>query len=382
MKCKSISTNNIDPYEAGLEIGKDLKVVEPEVVILFVSVHYADFSELYEGLYDGLETNNVIIFGGTGDGIYEAQRVDNIGACALGINSEKTITWHLCIEEDLLIDSYLAGQRCAAKVAKAAGDELKLSFVMAGMSVDGTELVNGIRSELETPCIGGLTGDDRQYEQGIVLANGKVYEDAVGILGCAGGLAFEMTIASGWKPIGEIADVEEAEGTCIKRVGGQTTAEFITQQFGKPPTEGDLGVVTLAAYQEKGSLTGAQRSPLSIEHDSGAITYFASIDEGTPVQVCFATRDDVISGVEEAINKIPELNFVPKAALVISCAGRKWILGDRTTEEVANLRRILPNDLPLIGLPTFGEIAPLRKSDGSYTGSYFHNVTYIVTLIG
>jgi hypothetical protein len=382
VKSKSISSINIDPYEAGTEIGDALSDIQPEAILLFASIHYADFSDLFEGIYDSLGTRDLVVLGGTGDGIYETTRVENVGVCALGFNAGGKIKWSLAIESDLSKDSFGAGQRCAQAIFDQGGDDLKLSFIIAGMAGDGEHLTAGIRSVMATPCIGGLTGDDRQYQQGIVLANGSVYENAVAILGLSGPLAFEMNLASGWRPIGQTGLIEEAHGIEITRINGMTTTEFVTQQFGKPPTEADMGVLTMAVYQNPNSDKFAIRSPYKVDLETGAITYFASIEEGTPVRVCYATREDVINGVHEAMDGLPALDFEPAAALVISCAGRKWILGNRTREEVDRILPSLPASLPLIGLPTFGEIAPHREDDGTYSGTYFHNVTYVITLLG
>ena len=382
MRCKSVSSVQIDPYEAGTEIGEALRPIEPEAILLFVSVHYADFSELFEGIYDGLDNHEVIIFGGTGDGVYETSRVENIGVCALGFNTNRSVTWTLSIETGIAADSFGVAQRCAQRLKDKAGKDLQLSIIMAGMSGDGNLLTSGIRSVLSTPCVGGLTGDDRRYEQGIVLANGRMYEDAVALLGMSGNVSFELNSASGWKPMGQSGTIEKTDGVHVSQIGGKTAVEFINQQFGQKPTESDIGVLTMALYQDPHSDKFATRTPFNIDQETGVLSYFASIEEGTTVKVCYATRDDVINGVYEALNGLPEPDFEPAAAFVISCAGRKWILGNRTKEEVERILPALPKSLPLIGLPAMGEIAPLRLEDGAYSGTYFHNVTYIITLIG
>lgn len=175
--------------------------------------------------------------------------------------------------------------------------------------------------------------------------------------------------------------VDLCKGNLISRIGGQTAVEFINEEFGAGPAGGDP-VIALAAYGQSESDQFAMRTPYQVDNENGAITYFGSVAEGTPVRVCFATRDDVINGVNETLEGIPELDFEPQAAIVITCAGRKWILGHQTSEEVSRLRPNLPEGLPLIGLPTYGEFAPYLKDDGTYSESVFHNVTYIVTLIG
>lgn len=382
MKCHSISTTNIDPYEAGLEIGDGLASISPEAVIVFASVHYADFTELFDGIYDGLDTQDVIILGGTGDGFYETNCVDNIGVCAMGLNGEGKVEWTLALEGDISADSYRAGETCATKVLNQADSDVKLAFVMAGMACDGRELTAGIRNVLKAPCIGGLTGDDRQFSMGIVLANGKMYQDAVGILAMSGDFSYAINAGSGWTPMGQAGVVSESERNYVARIGDSSTVDFVNRQFGKPPTEADNAVLSLASYELPDPDQYALRTPLKIHYDEGAITYFGSIEEGTPVRVCYATREDVINGVNDALDGLPELDFEPVAALIISCSGRKWILGSQTAEEVTRLQPHLPPSLPLIGLPTFGEIAPYANADGTYTDTYFHNVTYALTLIG
>jgi hypothetical protein len=382
MKSLSKYTVNIDPYEAGLEIGEGLKPIQPEVIMLFASVHYADFSEFFDGLYDGLGTDQVITFGGTGDGFFETHHTGNIGVSALGINGEGKIKWHVATEPALTEDPYQAGANCAAQIIKSAGADLKLAFTFAAMAVDGTLLADALRDVLKVPCIGGLTGDDRQYQRGLVLANGKMYENAVAILGCAGDIKFANSLGSGWKPVGEVSRVTTCNGNTIRKIGEKSALAFVKEQFGMPPTKADMSVITLAAYSDIQTKQCTMRSPYLIDDNSESITYFGSIPPETPVQVCFATIEDALEGVQQAIDLLPQLDFEPACALVISCAGRKWILGNRAEEELNILRKNLPENLPLIGYPSFGEISPHRRPDGSYTGAYFHNVTIVVTLLG
>lgn len=380
MKTKSASTTTIDPYEAGLELGSTLSPTKPEAIILFSSVHYADFSELFEGLYDGLDTRDVTIFGGTGDGFYESSLVESIGASALAFNSNGVINWTLVIEDGVSADSFAAGQRCGRKLCQQASDA-SLAFIMTGMECDGTQLIKALQREYPKPCIGGIAGDNRRFDKGYVFANGVAYTDAIAVLTMSGEVGFASNLGSGWTPVGQTAPVDLCKGNLISRIGGQTTVEFISQQFGSAPAAGDP-VIALAAYGQSETDNFTMRTPYQVHEDTGAITYFGSVSQGTPVRVCFATRDDVVNGVNETLKGIPDLDFEPQAALVITCAGRKWILGHRTSEEVSRLRPNLPKDLPLIGLPTYGEFAPYLKEDGTYSESVFHNVTYIVTLIG
>ena len=56
-------------------------------------------------------------------------------------------------------------------------------------------------------------------------------------------------------------------------------------------------------------------------------------------------------------------------------------LGDRFGEEFQAVRA-RKGQLPVIGFPSLGEVAPRRLADGSYSDSMFHNVSFVMALIG
>ncbi|MBK9346071.1 MAG: hypothetical protein IPN06_06335 [Burkholderiales bacterium] len=66
MRTLSTSTTLVDPYRAGLALGLELAAIQPEVVFLFCTAHYAKWDELLEGLYDGLDDASVQLIGATG----------------------------------------------------------------------------------------------------------------------------------------------------------------------------------------------------------------------------------------------------------------------------------------------------------------------------
>jgi hypothetical protein len=126
------------------------------------------------------------------------------------------------------------------------------------------------------------------------------------------------------------------------------------------------------------------RTSSQLHAETGAVTTFGSVEQGTVVRVCSASREDVMRGVTDAMQglTLDSLGFTPSAAIVISCAGRKWLLADRGEKEISALFEHLGYSIPLIGFPSFGEISPFRLGDGAYTTVNFHNVTFVVCLLG
>ncbi len=380
---KSILT---DPYRAGLEIGMALAPISPEVILLFASMSYdPDFSDFFEALFAVLDTESVIVFGGTGDGIYETSGAENYGVSALGISSDGRVSWSTAIEQGVQADSFSAARACAREALASCPASTGFRMVLAdGARADGHAIVSGMAVEMPGPFFGGLTGDDRKFTSSKIFLNGTEYEDAVAILTGSDDLGFAVNAASGWSPVGREGVVEDNQGCEIRAISGRTALEFMAGALGKPLGEADLGIVPLAAYQAGSTEHFFLRTPSRLNADTGAVTTFGSVEQGTVVRVCSASREDVFKGVADAMRglTLDSLGFVPSAAIVISCAGRKWLLADRGEKEISTFFEHLGYSVPLIGFPSFGEISPFRLGDGAYTTVNFHNVTFVVCLLG
>lgn len=384
MRFKSVSSIHADPYRTGAEIGEALREIVPEVILLFASISYEqDFTDLFDGIRDSLGSTEALIFGGTGDGIYETSRVANYGVCALGIHSGGKLRWSASYETGVSTDSYAAARSCALKTLSQVDGQAAFAFVLAdGAKADGSKIVAGVNSVLRIPYFGGLTGDDRKFTRSRVLLNGQELEDVVAILVASGELSHSINAASGWSPIGTPGIIEECEGNSIRRIGGMSAQTFMKEQLGKPLGETDLGIIPLAMYKSEGTEYFSLRTPSHLDSDTGAITMFGSIDQGTPVRVCTATREEIIDSVSDALKGLNRGKPGGAAAVVISCAGRKWLLEDRASEEVEQVLATLGQRIPLVGFPSFGEISPFRKPDGTYSDTFFHNVTFVICAIG
>lgn len=382
LSSKSILT---DPYRAGLEIGAALAPISPEVILLFASMSYdPDFSDFFEALYDALGTESVIIFGGTGDGIYETFGAENYGISALAISSDGLVSWTTALEQGVQADSYAAARACARKARASCPAPSMFRMVLAdGAKADGHAIVGGVAAEIPGLFFGGLTGDDRNFTSSKLFLNGREYEDAVAILTGCGDIGFAVNAASGWTPMGAEGVVEDNQGREIRTISGQSAQEFMSGQLGKPLAESDLGIVPLAAYQPGSTEHFCLLAPLHLNADTGAVTTFGSVEQGAVVRVCTASRDDIIRGVTDAMDGLTpgSLGFIPSAAIIISCAGRKWLLADRGDKELSAFFNHLGYTVPLIGFPSFGEIAPFRHEDGTYTAVSFHNATFVVCLL-
>jgi len=91
----------------------------------------------------------------------------------------------------------------------------------------------------------------------------------------------------------------------------------------------------------------------------------------------FATIDDLIQDTHQAAkNSMLRLGaFPPQLSILVSCNGRRYVLKQRTEEEVEAVKEALGDQAALTGFYSYGEIAP-AESGGR---SQLHNETMTIT---
>ena len=383
MRAKSLATRHLDPYRAGLELGAGLAEVAPEVVFLFSSIHYGGSAELLEGLHDGLPGAPVVI-GATGDGIYEASRVADIGASVLGISTGGRVQWHVATAGGVTVDSEGAVDRCVDELAAATGGQaLSLCVLLADFRADAAKLVATLGRRISAPTVGGLAGDEYRMERCFVYAGREVLEDSVALLGAVGDLRCEIHVAGELTPVGRPGVVSGAAGTRVLAIDGLDAQEFITRQVGKPLSPADIGVAAMqVAERERARPALPADHPRRSTPQDGSVTLFGAVTPGEQVQLCYASPEGIVRDARAIGARLRESGFVPAAGLVISCAGRKHVLGHREDDhEVGAVREGCGRSFPLAGFPSFGEIGPRRTPTG-YSNVLFHNMTYILLVFG
>jgi hypothetical protein len=382
MRAKSVATRHLDPYRAGLELGEGLSELAPEVVFLFSSIHYGGSPELLEGLHDALPRPAVVI-GATGDGFYETTTVADVGASALGLDSGGRVTWHLAATGGASVDIEAAVDRCAAELtAQAGGQPLSLGILFADFRADAAKLVGALGRRIAAPTVGGLAGDEYRMDGCYVYAGREVLDDGLAILSAVGDLRFAIHIAGELSAVGRPGIVSQADGTRVWAIDGLTAMEFITRQIGKPLSPADIGIAAMQVEVVREPDQRCLRTIRQVDADNGSVTLFGAVNQGQRIQLCYASPEGIVRDARAVGAQLRDESLQPAAGLVISCAGRKHVLGHRDDDhEVGAVREGCGRAFPLAGFPSFGEIGP-RRTAGGYTSTLFHNMTYILLVFG
>lgn len=380
---KSARSLASDPYRAGVELGTALAGTEPELVLMFAAVAHARDPELLEGLYDALGSRAVIVAGNSGDGYFVPLEASNLGVAALGLSTQGDVQFHIASASGVQSEPEQAVRRCLADLATQMREPPALYFLFSDFRTDASRLENVLRDEVEVPVIGGLAADDNQMLQCFAFCNDRILTDSVVMVAAVGPLNFDISIGNSLAAVGAAGLVERASGTNVMQIDGLQAMAFLERETGKQVLQTDRGVLALTVTDSGRADEKILRTIVpDFSVESGSLGLYGGIRAGKHVRVCLAEPEQLISEVYRIAAEARERAFEPAAAFFVSCNGRKWLLGEQIRHETLALSETFGRELPLIGFASFGEIGPLRTARGGYTRNLFHNMTYVLLLVG
>lgn len=276
-------------------------------------------------------------------------------------------------------DSFQAGVKLAEQLK---GDDLAHIFLLSdGLHVNGSEIVKGINSQMETEitCTGGLAGDAANFEKTYVGVDAPASEYQIVALGFYGSdLEVGYGSVGGWDNFGAERLVTKSEGNVLYELDGQSALDLYKMYLGDKAKElpGSALLFPLGMKFTEDSDT-VVRTVLGVDEEANSMTFAGDIPEGCYVRLMKANFDKLIEGANLAASHTKAAGNAEgdKLAVLISCVGRKLILGQRIDEEVEAVKEVLGDGTTINGFYSYGEISPLLET----AKCELHNQTMTIT---
>jgi len=276
-------------------------------------------------------------------------------------------------------DSFDAGFQMAEKLK---GEGLNHVFLLSdGLHVNGSEIVKGINSALDkdVPCTGGLAGDAANFSKTLVGLNAAPSEMQIVAVGFYGSeLQVGYGSVGGWDNFGAERLVTRSEGNVLYELDGQSALDLYKMYLGDKAAElpGSALLFPLGLKFDEDSDT-IVRTVLAVDEEKNSMTFAGDIPEGCYVRLMKANFDKLIEGANLAAEHTTQRggSSSDKLALLISCVGRKLILGQRIDEEVEAVKEVLGDGVTITGFYSYGEISPVVES----ARCELHNQTITIT---
>lgn len=339
----------------------------------------------------------------------QALRQVKVAPLSLGfvvVSGEVAITRALSGAAALLGDAPLLGfstsgalsqegfHRRSVVVALLAGDELN---VQAGWWPDNNEDPNGVvvkmiqslrpnnHSQASLLMIAdGTQGDYGQLCAELDIENdvagclageglhrGRTYQIGGRISGSAGlaaalidgPLCISVGMGHGWQPAGPLMELSDVEGLRLRGLNGRSPSEVYADLFGFPGRDWSSPLLGSVIRQYPlGIESGGDlviRSPLQMEND-GSLRMNTVLPQGARAHLMVGTQDGCLQAARQAAEQaMAGLSAGSQPVLALAFVDAAWqtVFQATPAAELAALRDVLGEEIPIAGGYTYGQIA-------------------------
>lgn len=284
-----------------------------------------------------------------------------------------------CIHVHDTAESLSAGEKLAQELPR---ESLVHVFVLSdGSIVNGSELVKGITRNLpaNVTVTGGLAGDGARFKETFVLSDTGAEKNLVTALGFYGEkIKVGYGSLGGWDSFGPERLITRSKGNTLFELDGKSALELYKSYLGEHavglPATGLLFPLSLRNDETEVSVV---RTILSVNEEDQSMTFAGDVPQGSYVRLMKANFDRLIDGAAGAATTSYQAigSASPDLAILISCVGRKLVLGQRIEEEVESVREVLGEQTTLTGFYSYGEISPFTPN----AKCELHNQTMTIT---
>lgn len=278
-------------------------------------------------------------------------------------------------------DSEHAGGFIAEQLSRRG---LRAVLVLSdGLHVNGSALVRGLTAGLPAgvTVTGGLAGDGSRFGETWVIHNGEPEPGFVSAVGLYGDrVRIGHGSKGGWDVFGPERVVTRAEGPVLYELDGKPALPLYKNYLGEVadelPASGLL--FPLALRRDRDDENSFVRTILGIDEKAQSMTFAGDIPEGYLAQLMRANFERLIDGAAESALMTRQTAGSDAACLsiVVSCVGRRLVLGERTEEELERAAEFLPEGSAQVGFYSYGEISPFASGRCD-----LHNQTMTLTTL-
>jgi hypothetical protein len=266
-----------------------------------------------------------------------------------------------------------------------AADDLAGVFVLSdGLTVNGSELVAGIGTHVgNVPISGGLAGDGSQFVETVVGLNCAPASKKIAAIGFYGrAIKIGHGSGGGWDVFGPKRRITSAEGNVLFQLDGRPALDLYERYLGEDEIEalpGSALLFPLQIHDPKRPDHQLVRTILAVDRDKRSMTFAGDMPEGWVAQLMRGNFDRLASGAADAAQLAREglgdLKGNDGVAILVSCIGRKLLMGQQVASEIEAAGAALGPQLKRIGFYSYGEITP-HATSGTCE---LHNQTMTIT---
>ena len=264
-------------------------------------------------------------------------------------------------------------------MAKLAAPELRHVFALSdGLLVNGSDLAQGL-NQAGIPITGGLAGDGTRFGKTWVMADAPAQNGRVTAVGFYGNVTVKSGCFAGWEEFGAERVVTKSTGNVVYEIDGQPALalykKYLADQAADLPASGLRFPLSIQANRTEEALI---RTLLAVDEAANSLTFAGDVPQGYLCKLMRTNLDSLIENAGLAAEAAHSVSHRDAGlCLVVSCVGRRLVMGQLTEEELDAVQEKLGDSTTITGFYSYGELAP--SSD--ILKCQLHNQTMTLTTI-
>ena len=320
----------------------------------------------------------------TGGQIHDSEILDDeINAVALRFDAATVKAASVAVAD--VNDSRRYGETLGRALSS---DDLSAMFVLSdGLHVNGSELVAGINSQVgNVPVTGGLAGDGPRFIETLVGVDAPPRSRNVAAIGFYGSsIRIGHGSAGGWDVFGPQRLITKSKGNVLLELDGKPALTLYERYLGEDEIKalpGSALLFPLQIHDPRRPEHQVVRTVLAVDHNDKSMTFAGDMPEGWVAKLMRGTFHRLAEGAADAAQQardgLESCRDDDGVAILISCIGRRLLMGQRAVDEVEAVNAVLGSRLRGVGFYSYGEISPHAESGICE----LHNQTMTITTIG
>ena len=325
-----------------------------------------------------------ILFGCSTGTTVEDRSLSDTNTVAVAIGFETS--WARVATERIadMSDSYRAGQAIGLELG---GEQLVGVLVLSdGLAVNGSALVNGLKNTLpeHVKISGGLAGDGAQFADTLVTVGDLAESGLIAAVGLYGpSLRMTHEAAGGWDEFGPVRIITRSDDSILYELDGKPALDLYETYLGDEAAALPASALLypLKIWDPASPDDEVVRTVLSVDHARRSMKFAGDIPQGWKARLMRGSFERLIDSAAEAADsaksQMENQTSYDGLCLIVSCVGRRLLMGQQTEEEIDVVYSSIGGSFPIVGFYSYGEILANSKTGPSG----LHNQTITLTMI-
>ncbi len=347
---------------------------EAQLVLAFSDAEYFRSPECYRGLHSVFPAAHVV--GCSSSGSICNSQISDTDIVVTAVKFERGRVQLVSAEAACGEDLHALATRLMSRLE---GTELRHAFVLSdGLSVNGSDLARGLDSA-GISVTGGLAGDGTRFTSTWVMADAPAAQNVVAIVGFYGDLAAKCGCVAGWHEFGAERRVTRSSGNVVFEIDNEPALAIYTKYLGEQAKDlPGSGLRFPLSIRPTAQDEPVIRTLLAIDTPAQSLTFAGDVPQGAFCRLMKTDVDSLIDGSGTAADAAKsDAGTQTGLCLIVSCVGRRLVMGQLTEEELDIVRERLGPGPAITGFYSYGELAPFANAEGCR----LHNQTMTLTTL-